>query len=98
MPLIFNEEQKEIMPLVPKQKRKEYFSFFSRYNLKILKNNSEIASFSIDDLFNEVKNDIIKNKDKSYLFVFNTINSSIEFYNKLKDEFNDREIIYLSSW
>ena len=97
MPLIFNEEQKEIMPLVPKQKRKEYFSFFSRYNLKILKNNSEIASFSIDDLFNEVKNDIIKNKDKSYLFVFNTINSSIEFYNKLKDEFNDREIIYLST-
>ena len=38
-----------------------------------------------------------ENSNKSFLFVFNTIKSSISFYDKLKEEFNDKNLIYLST-
>ncbi|SDN71988.1 CRISPR-associated helicase, Cas3 family [Desulfonauticus submarinus] len=94
MPLIFSEEKNEIIPLIPKDKRSEYFSKFSRYRIEIVNHLNEI---NIDELFEIAKKDIKKNINKSFLFVFNTINTSIEFYNKIKSEFSDKKLIYLSS-
>ncbi len=94
MPLIFSEEKNEIIPLIPKDKRSEYFSKFSRYRIKIVNHLNEI---NIDELFEIAKKDIKKNINKSFIFVFNTINTSIEFYKKIKSEFSDKEPIYLSS-
>ena len=96
MPLIFLEDKKEILPLIKFDKRKKYFKNFSRYKIKVLKNGN-IRELTLDELFEIAKNDISKNNDKSFLFVFNTIKSSIEFYEKLKDEFSNRELVYLST-
>jgi len=94
MPLIFEEEKKEIVPVIPSDKRQEYFSKFSRYKINIINNLNDIT---IDKLYNIAKNDIENNNDKSFLFVFNTIKTSIMFFNKLKEDFFNKELIYLSS-
>lgn len=46
------------------------------------------------DYFLNIYND---NPDRSYMFVFNTINSSIEFYDKLKNYIEKGKLYYLSS-
>jgi CRISPR-associated endonuclease/helicase Cas3 len=95
MPLIFQEE--ETLPLISKDRRNEYFSLFSRYKLNVLKENNAIARFSLDCLYEIAKKDIKQNADKSFLFVFNTINSSLIFYDKLKKEFCGKDLVYLST-
>lgn len=97
MPLIFREDEGEILPLISEEKREKYFKKFSRYQIEILKEDNKIKSLTIDDLFEIAKEDIKENPCKDFLFVFNTIKSSIEFYQKIKNEFNDKETIYLST-
>ncbi len=71
----------------------EYFKYFNRVRLNI---NFHINT--LDDLFNFFRNIYQKNKSKSFLFVFNTINSSIDFYKRLKEYLkNNTNIFYLSS-
>ncbi len=71
----------------------EYFKYFNRVRLNI---NFNINT--LDDLFNFFEDIYQKNKSKSFLFVFNTINSSIDFYNRLKKYLkNKANIFYLSS-
>ncbi|OQY08082.1 MAG: hypothetical protein B6I28_05170 [Fusobacteriia bacterium 4572_132] len=100
MPLIFREDKKEIYPLIDKNKRNEYFSKFNRYKINILKNkkSDEIQSYNINELFEEAVEDIERNKNKNFLFVFNTIKSSKNFFELLKEKnFSNRELIYLST-
>jgi CRISPR-associated endonuclease/helicase Cas3 len=97
MPLIFQEEKKEIIPLIDSKKRDKYFSQFSRYQINVLKDENNIRTLDLDELFEVAKKDIATNQDKSFLFVFNTIKSSIKFYERIKEEFKDKELIYLST-
>jgi len=97
MPLIFKEENKEILPLISKDSRNRYFSSFSRYKLNLLKNADSIADINIENLYEIAKKEIRENGNKSFLFVFNTIKSSISFYNKFKEDFYDKDLIYLST-
>lgn len=94
MPLIFDETQGEIIPLVPEEKRNNYFHSFSRYFLNIVQG---LEDMDMDQLIEHAAENIKKNPEKSFLFVFNTIASSIEFFNSLKEIFPEEEIIYLST-
>ncbi len=98
MPLIFREDKNEIFPLI--KEKDKYFSKFCRYKVNILKTeqNNEIKKISLGELLSIAYNDIENNKDKSFLFVFNTIKASLDFFNLLKNSLNDnRELIYLST-
>jgi len=90
MPLIF--ENDEIISLVPSDIRETFFSKFSRY--KII---NELKDITINELLNIAINDIDENPEKSFLFVFNTISNSIKFYKLLKENLEDKTLIYLSS-
>ena len=92
MPLIF--EPEETIELVPDNLRKDFFSQFKRYKIENINNLDDIT---IDELAEKVYNDIEENPDKSFLFVFNTIRTSIEFFERLRDLFPDKDIIYLST-
>ncbi|WP_022670962.1 CRISPR-associated helicase/endonuclease Cas3 [Hippea alviniae] len=92
MPLIFDKE--ELYPLISDDVRDEFFSAFSRYKILTLKG---LENLTIDELVEIVKNDIEHNPNKSFLFVFNTINTSVKFYRLLKEILPQKEFIYLSS-
>jgi len=94
MPLIFSEAKKEIFPLVDFNNRKKYFNKFSRYGLNVINN---LNNLNINELSKIAIDHIRKSSDKSFLFVFNTIKSSLLFYKILKDIFNDENLIYLST-
>jgi len=92
-PLIFNEKENEIKSLI--KNKEDYFEEFDRVDL-ILK----LEPLNIEDFKKELKNNILQNPKKDFLIVMNTINSSKEIYNFLKDEANDKEnskIYYLSA-
>ncbi|MDY6970381.1 MAG: CRISPR-associated helicase Cas3', partial [Spirochaetota bacterium] len=94
MPLIFKEEENEILSLISKERRDGYFRKLSRYKLFSI---NELENISTDELYLKVKEHLLKEKQKSFLFVFNTIKSSINFFNLLKEDFMDEELIYLST-
>ncbi len=82
-PLIFKKE--EMTPLV---KGEDYFIKLNRTKI----NPSIEKPLNLETLVDRLNID----KDKSYLFILNTINSAKTFYNLLKEKFNE-EIIFLSS-
>lgn len=86
-PRIF--ESNEIIELVPD--KSEYFSQFDRINL-----NFESESIELQNFIAKCKNEI-ENSDKSFLFVMNTINSSIELFENLKKMDLDAEYFYLAT-
>lgn len=94
-PLIFqNIETVELL-----DENEKYYKYFNRVRLKP---NFNIET--IDDFLEFFQQIYKENRDKSYMFVLNTIKSSIEFYEKLKKfyeklEIKDPnfEIYYLSS-
>ncbi|HEC25220.1 MAG TPA: CRISPR-associated helicase Cas3' [bacterium] len=92
MPSIFSEAKNEIFPLINKDKTLNYFCMFSRYKVNTINN---LDSITIDELFYIASKHIAQEPKDSFLFVFNTIGSSLEFYKKLKESINVR-IIYLS--
>lgn len=65
----------------------KYYQLFNRTKLIPM-----LENISIDDFVNDFIRSI---EEKSYLIVCNTINQSLEIYDKLKDL--DREIFYLST-
>jgi CRISPR-associated endonuclease/helicase Cas3 len=99
MPLIFREDKNEIMPLIDLENKKIVYSKFNRYKINILNNKeNEVADLNIDELLELAIKDINSNKDKSFLFVFNTIKNSKLFFKLLKDNnLYDKELIYLST-
>ncbi|MCD5414884.1 MAG: CRISPR-associated helicase Cas3' [Clostridiales bacterium] len=84
MPMIF--KTKELIP------NKEYY--FKSLNRIELHNFAEQTT-NIDDFKDIIMNEICEKKDKSFLVVLNTVKSSLEIYNHLKD--SERELIYLSA-
>lgn len=90
MPLLFNEN--EVIELVPN--KKEYFDKLNRMKLDVSLLKKDIT---IDKLKEISYREIRENKGKGFLFVFNTIKSSLIYYEGLKEEFLEKEIIYLSS-
>ncbi len=94
MPMIFDEKKREIYPLIDSNKRKKYFNYFSRYKVIKVKN---LDTIYLDELTEIAIGDIKNYPDKDFLFVFNTIKSSVQFFRNLKDYFQKEKIIYLSS-
>jgi len=90
MPLLFNED--EIVELVPT--KKEYFNKLNRIKLDVSLLKDDITMDELKEISYE---EVRINKEKGFLFVFNTIKSSLIYYEGLKEEFSKREIIYLSS-
>ena len=90
MPLIFSE--KEITPLVKSEDVKKYFSMIGRYQITFLNKSSVL---NVDNLVDIAFKKLAEDRNRNYMFVFNTIQSSIDFYKKLKERYN-ADIIYLS--
>lgn len=85
-PLIFrNTETVELL--------KDNENYFKDFDRVIIHQNFDVNSLDkLEENFLKIK----ENQSKSFMFVFNTINSSIEFYKKLKS-YNFENLYYLSS-
>ena len=90
-PLIFDEERKEIRPLV--ENKRKYFDSLER--VKLITN---LESVCLDDFKEVLKKDIIQNTNKDFLVVLNTIGSSKDIYDFVKGlNIKNVEIYYLST-
>jgi len=90
-PLLFNEKDKEIKPLI--KDKEKYFKALNRVELKY---NSE--SLCLNDFQEILEEDLCNNPNKDFLIVLNTINSSLEIYNFIYQlELKDTETFYLST-
>lgn len=92
MPLIFNEEKGEILELA--RKKEKYFQQCERIKLDLRHLKEKMTL----DQFKEILKTDIKNEypQKSFLFIFNTIKSSIEIYKYIREELKYDNVIYLS--
>jgi CRISPR-associated endonuclease/helicase Cas3 len=90
-PLIFNEKNNEIKSLI--KNKKAYFEMFDRVDLIYNPDPKDIEKFK-----EIIKKDILKNPDKDFLIVMNTIDSSKEIYNFIKEHIKgDTKTYYLST-
>lgn len=94
MPLIFDEEDNEIYPIIKKDKIEPHLHVFSRYKISII---NELQPMQIEKLKEIAIEHIQQEQEKSFLFVFNTIKSSLEFFNFLKEHVDHENLIYISS-
>ena len=78
-PLIFKEND-EIIPLI--DKKDEYFRAFNRVKFKFDFGNKDFEEFK-----EEAIETIFKNKNKNMMFVLNTINSSKELYEMIREQY-----------
>ncbi|MDI3548461.1 MAG: CRISPR-associated endonuclease/helicase Cas3 [Halanaerobiales bacterium] len=92
MPLIFNEEKGEIKELATD--KVEYFMICDRIELDLSNYREEIDL----DIFKKIIEADLKTEypEKSFLFILNTIKSSIEIYNFIKHDLEYKNVIYLS--
>ncbi|CAB3289802.1 CRISPR-associated helicase Cas3 [Methanocaldococcus lauensis] len=72
--------------------KEEYFNKMNRTKLKIHKNEMDL-----DEFIDIISEDIENNPDNDYLIVLNTIKSSKEVYNALKEMDLDGDFYYLST-
>ncbi len=87
-PLIFrNTKTVELL-----KNNEEYFKYFDRVILL-----QKFNVNSVDELIKFFLEILEANNSKSFMFVLNTINSSIEFYKKLKSSLKNKSLYYLSS-
>ncbi|BBE30402.1 CRISPR-associated helicase/endonuclease Cas3 [Tepiditoga spiralis] len=91
MPFIFKEDKINIFPLI--NDKKKYFSKFSRYKISKINN---LNTIYLEDISEIALKDLKENPQKDFLFVFNTIKSSTEFFKLLKENINEK-ITYLST-
>jgi CRISPR-associated endonuclease/helicase Cas3 len=69
--------------------------YFKNFNRVLIQQKFDLDTLDkLEKYFLEI---FEKNKSKSFMFVFNTINISIEFYNKLKSHNFIKNLYYLSS-
>lgn len=93
MPMIFSEEEREIYELA--KNKAKYFLKFNRVNINtsLLKTTMNLDSFK-----SLLSNHIRDAENKSFLIVVNTIKSSTELYQYLKNTFQrDEQVYYLST-
>ncbi|WP_413827205.1 CRISPR-associated helicase Cas3' [Methanobrevibacter sp. UBA313] len=81
-PLIFSEENGEILPLISKD---EYFTVFNRVNY-----NFNLEDMSLDDFKDFIIDEIVNNPEKDIMIVLNTIQSSKDVYTYIKERFEDQ--------
>lgn len=79
-PLIFKEND-EIIPLI--EKKEKYFKAFNR-----VKFNFNLENKDFQDFKKEAIESIEENRNKSIMFVLNTINSSKELYDSIKEYYD----------
>jgi CRISPR-associated endonuclease/helicase Cas3 len=89
-PLIFNEEIGEIKSLV--EDKKKYFKTLNRVTLVV-----NLEYLSIEDFKSILKEDILRNPDKDFLVVLNTINSSKAIYEYIKKLHLEKDKLYYLS-
>jgi CRISPR-associated endonuclease/helicase Cas3 len=92
MPLIFSEEKKEIEELA--KSKKSYFDSLSRIKLNTDNLKEKIH---INDFNETALHDVQQNPEKSRLFIMNTVKSSFNLYNYLKEHIPEENLVYLSS-
>ncbi|MGC9366072.1 MAG: CRISPR-associated helicase Cas3' [bacterium] len=92
-PLIFDEDKGEIKSLI--KNKKEYFEKFDRVQLF-----PNLELLDLEDFKKNLQEDILQNPHKDLLIVLNTINSSKEIYNFLKNtngKLKNSKLYYLST-
>ncbi|WP_048109041.1 CRISPR-associated helicase/endonuclease Cas3 [Methanosarcina barkeri] len=90
-PLIFDPEKGEIVELV--KNKDTYFREFDRVKLKITLN-----PMNLDEFKGIIDSEVKEKIDKNFLFVFNTIKSSLEIFNHLKSlKLENSDYYYLST-
>lgn len=95
-PLIFSEDTKEAIPLLDNSE--EYFKNKGLDRITLI---PDITPLTLEGLFQKFKG--LYNITKSYLVVFNTIKSSIGFYEMIKKDemfkelFQNKNVVYLST-
>ncbi|CAD7774240.1 hypothetical protein FHEFKHOI_01532 [Candidatus Methanoperedenaceae archaeon GB50] len=90
-PLIFNEKKNEIKELV--KNKEKYFRELDRVKLHVVLEPILIESFK-----EVLKKDLIENENKDFLIVLNTINSSKDVYDFVKElNIKNSKIYYLST-
>ena len=90
-PLLFNEEIKEIKSLIPK--KETYFDALNRVELIF-----NLDPLCFDEFKRILKKDLLANHDKNFLIVLNTINSSQEIFNFVKElSLENTKYYYLST-
>lgn len=87
LPVIF--DQNEYIELIPEKEK----IFDSMNRIKLI-NHPELMN--LDDFFPIAISHIEENPTKSFLFILNTINSSISFYQQIQEAFPNHDIYYLS--
>ncbi|MEM3334338.1 MAG: CRISPR-associated helicase Cas3' [Thermoplasmata archaeon] len=92
-PLIFDENKGEIKALI--KNKQDYFENLNRVSLNILID----KEIPIDKFKEILLNDIIQRKDKNFLIILNTIGSSKNVYEFIRDKLKDEntELYYLST-
>ncbi len=90
-PLIFDESNAEIVPLVTN--KESYFKSLSRVKLM-----TYLEPITIEEFERHLKQDISHNADKDFLIVLNTIRTSKEIYNFVRDlDLENTSFYYLSA-
>ncbi len=90
-PLIFDESNAEIVPLVTN--KESYFKSLSRVKLM-----TYLEPITIEEFERHLKQDISHNADKDFLIVLNTIRTSKEIYNFVRDlNLENTSFYYLSA-
>lgn len=90
-PLIFDPEKKEITELI--QNKDKFFREFDRIKLKI-----NLDPMNLDEFKEIIEAKVKENPEKDFLFVLNTIKSSLEVYKYLKKlELENGNYYYLST-
>ncbi len=90
-PLIFDPENGEITELV--KNKDKYFREFDRVKLEI-----NLNPMNLDEFKEIIESEVKEKPDKDFLFVFNTIKSSLNIYKHLKDlKLKNSDYYYLST-
>jgi CRISPR-associated endonuclease/helicase Cas3 len=90
-PLLFNEELKEIKSLITKKEK--YFNALNRVELML-----DLEPICFDKFKEILEKDLLANHDKNFLIVLNTINSSQEIFNFVKElSLENTKYYYLST-
>lgn len=96
MPLIYSEEKREIKELAIS--KREHFEYFDRIRLDLSYLKQEMI---LEDFKEFIQSELEEYRDKNFLIILNTIKSSIEIYNYIKDliddEYIEGEVMYLST-
>lgn len=90
-PLIFDPEKGEIIELV--KNKDKYFREFDRVKLEI-----NLSPIGMNDFKEIIESEVKKNPEKDFLFVLNTIKSSLDVFKHLKNlELDNSNYYYLST-